>query len=157
MTRSTTSSSTNGHGWHSRAGARHLPPEARLLTGLAVAVATVYWATPVAIRVAQRLAFYDRPVGYKGHAAPTPYLGGAAVMAGFLVALLALAGSWDRTLPLVAGVVVLWVVGTVDDRRTLPPLTRVLVEVGLGAGLWALGFGWDLGLGAGVDLVLSAV
>ena len=110
-----------------------MPLEARLLVGLAIAVAVVHLTTPLAIRVAERLKFYDRPVGYKGHAAPTPYLGGAAVVAGFLVALLLLAGHWDRTLPVVAGVLVLWAVGTVDDRWTLPPLTRVLVEVALGA------------------------
>ena len=134
-----------------------MPLEARLLVGLAIAVAVVHLTTPLAIRVAERLQFYDRPVGYKGHAAPTPYLGGAAVVAGFLVALLLLAGHWDRTLPVVAGVLVLWAVGTVDDRRTLPPLTRVLVEVALAAGLWALGLGWDLGAGAAVDLALTAV
>ena len=31
-------------------------------------------------------SFHDRPVGYKAHARPTPYLGGAAVLGGFLVA-----------------------------------------------------------------------
>jgi UDP-N-acetylmuramyl pentapeptide phosphotransferase/UDP-N-acetylglucosamine-1-phosphate transferase len=69
-----------------------LPLEARLLVGLAIAVAVVHLTTPFAIRVAERLEFYDRPVGYKGHAAPTPYLGGAAVVAGFLAALLLLSG-----------------------------------------------------------------
>ena len=134
-----------------------MPLEARLFVGLAIAVAVVHLTTPLAIRVAERLQFYDRPVGYKGHVAPTPYLGGAAVVAGFLVALLLLAGHWDRTLPVVGGVLILWAVGTVDDRRTLPPLTRVAIEVVLAAGLWALGLGWDLGLGAALDLLLTAV
>ena len=61
--------------------APRLPLEARLLTGLALAVAMVYWATPVAIRVAApaRRSTTGRS-GYKAHAAPTPYLGGAAVV-----------------------------------------------------------------------------
>ena len=42
-------------------------------------------ATPLAIRIADRTGFHDLPVGYKGHAKPTPYLGGAAVFSGFLV------------------------------------------------------------------------
>ena len=63
-----------------------MPLEARLLFGLAIAVAVVHLATPLAIRVAERFEFYDRPVGYKGHASPTPYLGGTAVVAGFLAA-----------------------------------------------------------------------
>ena len=127
-----------------------------MLTGLALAVATVYWATPVAIRVAQRLSFYDRPIGYKGHAAPTPYLGGAAVVLGFLAATLALTGDWERTVPLTLGVVTLWVVGTVDDRRHVTPLGRVAVEVALAAGLWYLDLGWNLGLGPAVDLFVTA-
>lgn len=134
-----------------------MPLEARLLTGLSLALAIAYWATPVAIRVAQRFEFYDRPIGYKGHAAPTPYLGGAAVVAGFVLALLAFTGDWGRTLPLVGGVAVLWVVGTVDDRRHLSPLLRVTVEVGLAAVLWQLGLGWELGAGAAVDLAVTAL
>ena len=46
--------------------------------------------TPAAIRLALRTRFMDRPVGYKGHGRPTPYLGGVAlaggVSAGALVA-----------------------------------------------------------------------
>jgi UDP-N-acetylmuramyl pentapeptide phosphotransferase/UDP-N-acetylglucosamine-1-phosphate transferase len=70
-----------------------LPLEARLLIGLTTALAVVHVATPWAIRVAQRFEFYDQPVGYKGHAAPTPYLGGTAVVAGFLVAVLLLGAA----------------------------------------------------------------
>ena len=56
-----------------------MPLEARLISVLALTIAVVYWTTPLAIRVADRFEFYDRPRGYKGHASPTPYLGGAAV------------------------------------------------------------------------------
>src|SRR6476619_4278250 len=101
-------------------------------------MAVVFWTTPLAIRVAARFEFYDHPAGYKGHAAPTPYLGGAAVVAGFVVAALLVAGASSRTWPIVAGAVVLWAVGTVDDRRNLTPLLRVAVELALAVGLWGL-------------------
>ena len=65
--------------------------EARIAAALALSLGAGLVATPVAIRAAVRIGFYDRPVGYKGHAAPTPYLGGAAVVAGFLVGALAIA------------------------------------------------------------------
>jgi hypothetical protein len=133
-----------------------LPVEARLSIGLAIALAVVYVTTPLAIRVADRLQFYDRPVGYKGHARPTPYLGGAAVVAGFVASVVLLTGDWRRTLPVVAGMLVLWVVGTLDDRRTLTPATRVAVEILLASAIWALGLGWDLGAGPAVDLLLTA-
>ena len=81
-----------------------MPAEARLLAGLAVSLVIVYVATPFAIRVADRYEFYDRPVGFKRHAAPTPYLGGSAVVAGFLIAVLLVAEDWRRTLPVVGGV-----------------------------------------------------
>lgn len=122
-----------------------MPLEARLLTGLALSLLVVFWVTPVAIRAADRFEFYDKPVGYKGHAAPTPYLGGAAVVAGFAAALLLLAGDWTRTVPLVVGVFVLWAVRTLDDRRTVTPPVRVAVELILAGGVFALGQGWDLG------------
>jgi UDP-GlcNAc:undecaprenyl-phosphate GlcNAc-1-phosphate transferase len=134
-----------------------MPLEARLLTSLALALAVVYWATPMAIRVAARFDFYDKPIGYKGHAAPTPYLGGAAVVAGFLLAVVVLTADWDRTLPLVGGVTCLWVIGTIDDRRQVSPLARVAVELLLAGVLWQLGLGWELGAGAPVDLAVTAV
>ena len=116
----------------------------RLLIGFAVAAMVVYATTPYAIAVADRLRFYDKPIGYKGHARPTPYLGGAAVMAGFIVALLLTAGHWGRTVPLVGGVALLWAVGTIDDRRTVRPAWRVLVELALAWMVWASGLGWHL-------------
>src|SRR5829696_6540928 len=138
-------------------GIARLPLEARLLIGLAIALAVVHVSTPLAIRVAERFEFYDKPIGYKGHAAPTPYLAGAAVVAGFLVAVVLLGGDWDRSLPLLAGVVVLWVVGTIDDRKTVSPTTRIVVETTLGAGLWVLGIGWELGAGPIVDVAASVL
>ncbi len=134
-----------------------MPLEARLLTGLAIAVAVVYWATPLAIRVADRFDFYDRPREYRAHSHATPYLGGAALVAGFLVALVLLASDGSRTVPVVCGVVVLWVVGTVDDRRDVTWWARVILELGLAVMLWAVGLGWDLGLSWAVDLALTAL
>src|SRR4051794_26333333 len=53
----------------------------RLTFGFGLAAVLAYLATPYAIALADRLQFYDKPAGYKGHLRPTPYLGGAAVMA----------------------------------------------------------------------------
>jgi len=134
-----------------------LPLEARLLVGLALATAIAYASTPVAIRLAAHFEFYDKPVGYKGHAAPTPYLGGLAVMVAFVIAVLALTSNPGQTLPVLGGVVVLWVVGTIDDRVAISALPRVGVEAALAAMLWATGLGWSLGLGGAVDLAATVV
>jgi UDP-GlcNAc:undecaprenyl-phosphate GlcNAc-1-phosphate transferase len=129
----------------------------RLLTGVLVAAGIVYAATPYAISLADRLQFYDRPAGYKGHARPTPYLGGAPVIVGFVVALLLTAGDGYKTTPLVGGVALLWVVGTIDDRKTVSPALRVLLELGLAVFVWMTGLGWSLHMGPVLDLVLTCV
>jgi UDP-GlcNAc:undecaprenyl-phosphate/decaprenyl-phosphate GlcNAc-1-phosphate transferase len=128
----------------------------RFVLSLLVASAIVYLTTPLAIALAERLSFYDKPVGYKAHARPTPYLGGAAVMTGFLVALLLTAGDWSKTLPLVEGVALLWIVGTVDDRHTVSPWLRVAVELALAWTVWRAGLGFHLHVGAGADLAVTA-
>jgi UDP-GlcNAc:undecaprenyl-phosphate GlcNAc-1-phosphate transferase len=129
----------------------------RLLIGLAVAATVVYAVTPYAIRLARRLQFYDAPVAYKAHQRPTPYLGGAAVMVGFVIAVLVAAGDLQKSAPLVGGVALLWVVGTIDDRRTVSPGLRVLVELGMAVLVWAVGLGWKLHVGGGVDLGLTCL
>jgi UDP-N-acetylmuramyl pentapeptide phosphotransferase/UDP-N-acetylglucosamine-1-phosphate transferase len=54
-----------------------LASEAAILS-LGAGMASALAAVPVAARIAQRTGFLDRPVGYKKHASPTPYLGGSA-------------------------------------------------------------------------------
>jgi UDP-GlcNAc:undecaprenyl-phosphate/decaprenyl-phosphate GlcNAc-1-phosphate transferase len=121
-----------------------LSSEAATLGAFAVAFLTVLAATPLAIRLANRLAFYDRPGGYKVHRGPTPYLGGTAVMAGIAVGTLPFAGV-DRNLgAILCGACLLLAVGTVDDRRTVRPSVRLVATGGGGALLWASGSGWAL-------------
>jgi UDP-GlcNAc:undecaprenyl-phosphate/decaprenyl-phosphate GlcNAc-1-phosphate transferase len=129
----------------------------RLSIGFAIACALAYAATPYAIRLAGRLQFYDKPIGYKDHALPTPYLGGAAVMSGFVLAMLITAGDWQKTVPIAGGVALLWAVGTIDDRRTVRPAWRVLFELALAWMVWATGLGWHLHAGGLVDLGVTCV
>ncbi|HTD79795.1 MAG TPA: O-antigen ligase family protein, partial [Chloroflexota bacterium] len=129
----------------------------RVLIGVLMAGGIVYATTPYAIALADRLQFYDKPVGYKGHLGPTPYLGGVAVMAGLVVALGLLAGSWQKTAPLLGGVVLLGALGTLDDRRTVSPALRVLAELAVAVLIWATGLGWHLHSGAAVDLTFTCV
>jgi UDP-GlcNAc:undecaprenyl-phosphate GlcNAc-1-phosphate transferase len=132
-----------------------MTPELRLLVGFALASALAFLAAPLAIRLAGHLDFYDRPHGYKAHAEPTPYLGGVALMSAFVLAVAALAGDAGRTLPVLGGVALLAAVGTLDDRRHLSPVVRVLTELAVATGIWAADLGWDLGLGAVPDLLLT--
>jgi UDP-GlcNAc:undecaprenyl-phosphate/decaprenyl-phosphate GlcNAc-1-phosphate transferase len=114
-------------------------------------------ATPIAIRIAQRTDFFDHPREYRKHSAPTPFLGGAAVLAAFLLAALLVAGASGKLLVPLGCALVLWMVGTVDDRIGLAPGWRLLVEAGAGAALFADGLGWDTSLGGAGDALLTIV
>ncbi|MGH3610806.1 MAG: glycosyltransferase family 4 protein, partial [Pseudonocardiaceae bacterium] len=134
-----------------------IPVSAQVGLGLGLAAGLAFASTPIAIRAARRFALLDLPEGYKGHAKPTPYLGGAVVMLAFAAALVVAAGRADRTMPMLAAVAVLLVVGTIDDRRTVSPALRVAVEFALGSLLASLDLGWQLGAGELLDLGVTGV
>jgi len=95
--------------------------------GFVVAAAATFVATPVAIGAARRLQFYDRPHGYHQHAAPTPLLGGTAVLVGLLLGAIAV-GVSGRLLVLLGCALALWLLGTLDDWIPVAPLWRVLAD-----------------------------
>jgi UDP-GlcNAc:undecaprenyl-phosphate GlcNAc-1-phosphate transferase len=139
------------------AGACSLPDEVRLAGGLVVSYCAVLALTPVAIRIATRTGFYDRPRSYKSHPAPTAYLGGAAVLGGFAISALLLSGDALHYLPLLGAAVGLWVLGTVDDRVTLRTRTKILAEVAAAVVLWASGLGWSFLASGFEELLLTVV
>ncbi len=122
-----------------------MPDEARLIAAFVLALGAAFAATPAAIAVAGRTNFHDRPVGYKGHARPTPYLGGAAVLGGFLVAAALLGGRVraavaDRRLHLRA-------LGARHRSTTASGLAawpRVAAECVAAIVLWSTGLGWNV-------------
>jgi UDP-GlcNAc:undecaprenyl-phosphate GlcNAc-1-phosphate transferase len=77
------------------------------------------------------------------------------VLLGVLVAAAAFGDAFGRFGMVALGAGVLWVVGTTDDRIGLGAGLRVLVELGLGALLWATDDGWSLGAGGAVDLIVT--
>jgi UDP-GlcNAc:undecaprenyl-phosphate GlcNAc-1-phosphate transferase len=109
------------------------------LLAAALTAATV----PAAIAVAARTGFLDAPLGYKAHRRPTPYLGGAAVLAAAALPILLFGEGLDRYWPLLLGAVGLAVVGTVDDRVNLSPYLRVGTEIIAAWLLWTQGLGWS--------------
>lgn len=129
----------------------------RLELAFAVAFGATLVFTPVAIRLARMTGFFDRPIGYKGHASPTPYLGGVAVIAGFLLAAALFASGSNAFLSIAVGAAVLLGVGTIDDRYELGPLTRLVIEIAVACVLYEAGIGWSLFGNDALDLPLSIV
>ncbi len=114
-------------------------------------------ATPLAIAVARRTDFYDRPREYRRHKAPTPFLGGAAVLVGFLIGAAAVGGASARLLVLLACATGLWLLGTIDDRFAVAPKWRLLAELGAAVALVKSGLGWRTSGGGVVDFAITAV
>jgi UDP-GlcNAc:undecaprenyl-phosphate/decaprenyl-phosphate GlcNAc-1-phosphate transferase len=134
-----------------------LHDEARLLGAVLISLAAVWILTPLALRLAHRTGLYDHPTGYKAHPAPTACLGGAAVIAGFLVSAVALGEDLSRFWPVLAGALGLMAVGTLDDRSAVRPSYRIAAEVGAAALLWHYGLGWTFLASEFEELLLTTI
>jgi len=123
--------------------------------GFGAAAATSLIATPLAIKAARRLRFYDRPREYRKHAAPTPFLGGAAVLIGFLIAAVAVGGASGRLLVILGWAIVLGAIGTLDDRSAVAPQWRLVAEALAAISLVAVGLEWETTAGDGLDFLVT--
>jgi UDP-GlcNAc:undecaprenyl-phosphate GlcNAc-1-phosphate transferase len=132
-----------------------LADEVRLIGGVAIALTAALALVPVAIRLALRTGFMDVPFGYKGHGRPTPYLGGVAVVGAVAIAVMVTGAATWRFAPILIWAFVLFVVGTVDDRRNLHPGIRAALEAGAGAALWHYGLGWGILPGDVLNIALT--
>ncbi|MGH2957376.1 MAG: MraY family glycosyltransferase [Solirubrobacterales bacterium] len=134
-----------------------MPDELRLGLALVSALAVTAAATPLARHIAQRTEFLDHPAGYKRHAHPIPYLGGAAVVTGFIVAAAAFGSGAQSRWLLIGSVALLCLVGTIDDRSGLPIGPRLASQIAVAVALWASGSGWDLLVAEPVNLAVTAI
>lgn len=133
-----------------------VPEEIRVAGAFLVAMLVTLAVTPWARRVAIRTSFYDHPAGYKAHVHSTPYLGGAAVMAGILAGLLIfdVADDYKR---LVVSALVLFGLGTLDDWIGLGVVPRFAAQVATAMALWAVNLGWTVLGGDVPNLLLTIV
>ena len=110
----------------------------------ALALAVTLALTPVMAAVARRTGIVDAPGALKVHERPVPYLGGAAVFLGLVCSI-----EWALLVP--AGLAL--VLGTADDKWSIPPWLRFAVEIPVGVAVAAVA---DGGL-PGVVVVLGTV
>jgi UDP-GlcNAc:undecaprenyl-phosphate GlcNAc-1-phosphate transferase len=118
-----------------------MPDELRIAGAALLALVVTSLLAPLAMRIAWRTGCLDRPRGYRAHKAPTPYLGGVALIGGFAVAVVVF-GGLDRFWPLLVGALALAALGIVDDRVGVPPRYRVMAEVAAAGLVTAGGLGW---------------
>ncbi len=106
------------------------------LAGLVASLA----ATLGCERRARRGGLVTQPREDRWHRAPVPLLGGVAIMAGVLVAMVAVPGAVGRFGPFVAAALVMGLVGLFDDIRPLRPQAKLVAQIVLAAALMKFGF-----------------
>lgn len=98
--------------------------------------------TPWVRRLAVRLGAVDQPVGgRKIHERPIPRLGGLAVAAAFFIPAIIFISFDRRLLGLIAGALIVLVIGVVDDIRGLGPWSKLFGQVAAAAAALAGGIG----------------
>lgn len=108
-----------------------------MLTAIAlaflIATAISIVMTPLTIQWAQQLGIIARPSSRKIHREPIPSWGGIALTTAVLFGT---AGSWlflktvpDHTLGFLLGLIVIVVVGTLDDRSSLSPKAKLAGQI----------------------------
>ena len=102
------------------------------LTYLAQAAAAAFFAGLLILmlrRPAERWGLVDHPGGRKRHAAPVPLTGGIAITAGMILALAVSFSAFAQYSAFFAGVLLLTLVGLMDDLGEVSPGTKLLLQV----------------------------
>ncbi len=128
-----------------------------LIARIVTALATTAVVTPLVRRLATRWSLVDQPEDRKLHRAPIPLLGGLAIIAGVMAALLAFptaAGS-QRLWGILAAAAVVAITGLWDDLRGLSVIAKLLSQLAAAAILVSIGLFVDLALPTWIDAALS--
>lgn len=102
------------------------------LSAFVFAFALSYAGTQVLLRSRMGRQFIDVPNERSSHAVPKPRYGGIALVSSFFLVFLSLAWlrpDMLRFWPLVAGGLIIFVAGVVDDWRSLPVAVRFVAQV----------------------------
>ncbi|HVS44296.1 MAG TPA: MraY family glycosyltransferase [Candidatus Dormibacteraeota bacterium] len=105
-----------------------------------LACAVTCAAVPLSMWLARRVGAVDRPDAERRiHDEPTPRLGGIAMFAGFAVALAVFGSGVEERWDVVAVTAAITVAMAVDDVLRLPAWTKLIIEMGAGILVAALG------------------
>jgi UDP-GlcNAc:undecaprenyl-phosphate/decaprenyl-phosphate GlcNAc-1-phosphate transferase len=115
-----------------------LSPTLLFVLVFAAAFLTSVVLTPLTIRFARRKNWLDQPTSRHVHETPTPRLGGIPLAAAFLVGVgLTLlfprsdSNELPRVIGLCAGIVIVAIVGLIDDVRELKPVPLLVMQFGV--------------------------
>ncbi|MEQ8833392.1 MAG: MraY family glycosyltransferase [Miltoncostaeaceae bacterium] len=98
-----------------------------------VAATIVIVTTPLAARLARLMGAVDMPSDRRIHAAPTPRLGGLAILAGFLVPVLFFLPPDSGAQALVTGAILIACLGAIDDAVGLGAAVKLVGQIACAA------------------------
>lgn len=84
---------------------------------------------PILRRIARRLGKVAQPREDRWHRESTPILGGIGIFVAFALGVLVAGASFELPLGLLAGSVLIFVLGIVDDVRPISPQTKLLGQI----------------------------
>jgi UDP-N-acetylmuramyl pentapeptide phosphotransferase/UDP-N-acetylglucosamine-1-phosphate transferase len=124
-------------------------PDLAALLAFAIAAGATALIVPLVRRLGLRWGLTDQPDARKQHTAPMVRLGGAGIVAGFVLALLVIwaLGGFVALPPqrdgqiwtTIAGALCFYVIGLADDLFALPPLPRLLGQLLVAMAVWDQG------------------
>jgi UDP-GlcNAc:undecaprenyl-phosphate GlcNAc-1-phosphate transferase len=119
------------------------------LAAFIVSALVVLWSTPLIKKFGLKRGLVDKPGGRKIHSRPMVRLGGVAIFAGTLAALLMVwwTGGFGILSPqkeyevwgVTLGGVAFFLIGLADDLLTLPAISRLVMQLSVAAVVWQAG------------------
>ena len=102
-----------------------------ILVPAIAALIAVCWFQPHILNIAKEKNIVDNPDARKLQRIPIPVMGGIAVVFGLMVGIMCftLFGDFNNMLAVLAAVIVIMLVGLVDDIRGLSPKIRFIIEI----------------------------
>lgn len=103
----------------------------QILLPALVALFCTCWIHPYILRVAKTKNIVDNPDARKLQRVPIPVLGGLTVVFGVLSGLMCfnLFGNYSDMFPIFSSIIIILVIGLIDDMVSLSPRVRFIVEI----------------------------
>ena len=121
-----------------------------LVVACVVAMIISWLGTPIVLKLAERVGAIDKPDDRKIHIRPIPRLGGVAVFAAFILALLVQAlvnpevsSFWvvqREGITFFVALLFMFLLGIWDDMKTLKAIEKLFVQIILSSLVYAAGF-----------------
>lgn len=104
-----------------------------IIVSVIISLFCASWIYPYILKVAKTKGIVDNPDARKLQRVPIPVMGGMVVVFGIVTGLMGLNlfGGFDGMFPIITSIIVILVVGLIDDMISMSPRARFVVEIAL--------------------------